>query len=37
MIKAGVFAPDDIDVNTLATDRFVGKGVGLDVRAKLAK
>jgi NitT/TauT family transport system substrate-binding protein len=37
MVKAGVFAPNDIDVGALATDRFVNKGVGLDVRAKLVK
>ena len=37
MVKAGVFAPNDIDVNALATDRFVNKGAGLDVRAKLVK
>jgi len=37
MVKAGVFAPNDIDVNALATDRFVNKGVGLDVRTKLVK
>jgi NitT/TauT family transport system substrate-binding protein len=37
MVKAGVFAPSDIDVNALATDRFVNKGVGLDLRAKLVK
>ena len=37
MVKAGVFAPNDIDVGALATDRFVNKGVGLDVRAKFVK
>jgi len=37
MVKAGVFAAGDVDVSTLATDRFVNKGVGLDVRAKLSK
>ena len=37
MVKAGVFKAGDVDVNTLATDRFVNKGVGLDLRAKLAK
>jgi NitT/TauT family transport system substrate-binding protein len=37
MVKAGVFKAGDVDVKTLATDRFVNKGVGLDLRAKLAK
>src|SRR6478609_5489275 len=37
MVKAGVFSAGDVDVNTLATDRFVNKGVGLDLRAKLVK
>jgi NitT/TauT family transport system substrate-binding protein len=37
MVKAGVFAAGDIDVNALATDKFVNKGVGLDLRAKLVK
>jgi NitT/TauT family transport system substrate-binding protein len=37
MVKAGVFAANDIDVKTLATDKFVNKGVGLDLRAKLVK
>ena len=37
MVKAGVFGPNEIDVNELATDRFVNKGVGLDLRAKLVK
>jgi NitT/TauT family transport system substrate-binding protein len=37
MVKAGVFGPNDVDVSTLATDRFVNKGVGLDLRAKLVK
>lgn len=37
MVKAGVFGPNDIDVDGLATDRFVNKGVGLDLRAKLVK
>jgi NitT/TauT family transport system substrate-binding protein len=37
MVKAGVFGANDIDVNALATDRFVNKNVGLDLRAKLVK
>jgi len=37
MVKAGVFAANEVDVKTLATDRFVNKGVGMDLRAKLAK
>ena len=37
MVKAGVFGPNDVDVDTLATDRFVNRKVGLDVRAKLVK
>ena len=37
MVKAGVFGPNEVDVKTLATDRFVNKGVGVDLRAKLAK
>ena len=37
MVKAGAFAANDVDVKTLATDRFVNKGVGVDLRAKLAK
>ncbi|MCJ0764344.1 ABC transporter substrate-binding protein [Variovorax terrae] len=37
MVKAGVFKPGDVDMKTLATDRFVNKGVGLDVRARLVK
>jgi NitT/TauT family transport system substrate-binding protein len=37
MVKAGVFAPNELDANALATDRFVNKGVGLDLRAKLVK
>ncbi len=37
MVKAGVFKAGDIDLDKLVTDRFVNKGVGLDVRAKLVK
>ena len=37
MIKAGVFKPGDVDLKTLATEQFVNKGVGLDLRAKLVK
>jgi NitT/TauT family transport system substrate-binding protein len=37
MVKAGVFTANDIDVKTLAIDKFVNKGVGLDLRAKLVK
>jgi NitT/TauT family transport system substrate-binding protein len=37
MVKAGVFGANEVDVKTLATDRFVNKGVGVDLRAKLAK
>lgn len=37
MVKAGVFNAGDIDVDTLVTERFTNKGVGLDIRAKLVK
>ena len=37
MIKAGVFKAGDVDVKTLATEKFVNKGVGLDIRARLVK
>lgn len=35
MVKAGVFAAGEVDPNTLVTEQFVNKGVGLDLRAKL--
>jgi hypothetical protein len=31
MVKAGVFGANEVDVKTLATDRFVNKGVGVDL------
>ncbi|SEB25748.1 ABC transporter substrate-binding protein [Variovorax sp. YR216] len=37
MVKAGVFAAGAVDVDSLGTERFVNKGVGLDLRAKLVK
>ncbi|MDQ2927517.1 MAG: ABC transporter substrate-binding protein [Pseudomonadota bacterium] len=37
MVKAGVFKAGDVDVKTLATEKFVNKGVGLDIRARLVK
>lgn len=37
MVKAGVFGAGDVDVDTLVTEQFVNKGVGLDLRAKLVK
>ena len=37
MVKAGVFGASDVDLKTLVTEQFVNKGVGLEVRAKLAK
>ncbi len=37
MVKAGVFKPGDVDVKTLATEKFVNKGIGLDIRVRLVK
>ena len=37
MVKAGVIAAGGVDLDTLVTERFVNKGVGLDLRAKLVK
>ena len=37
MVKAGVFKAGDIDVDTLVTEQFANKGVGLDLRKKLVK
>lgn len=37
LVKAGVFAPGDVDLATLSTEKFVNKGVGLDLKARLKK
>ena len=37
MVKVGVVKSGDVDIKTLLTEQFVNKGVGLDLRAKLAK
>ena len=37
MVKAGVFKAGDVDVNTLVTEQFANKGVGLDLRKKFVK
>ena len=37
MVKAGLYKPGEVDLAKVATDQFVGKGVGLDVKKKLGK
>ena len=37
MVKAGVFKAGEVDVNTLVTEQFANKGVGLDLRKKFVK
>jgi NitT/TauT family transport system substrate-binding protein len=37
MVKAGLYKPGEVDVAKVATDQFVNKGVGLDVKQKLGK
>ncbi|MEO6033116.1 MAG: ABC transporter substrate-binding protein [Burkholderiaceae bacterium] len=37
MVKVGVVKAGDVDINTLMTEQFVNKGVGLDLRAKMVK
>jgi len=36
MVKAGLYKPGEIDLSKVVTTQFVNKGVGLDVRKKLA-
>ena len=35
MVKAGLYKPGEVDTAKVATDRFVNKGIGLDVKKKL--
>ena len=37
MVKAGLYKQGEVDVSKVATDQFVNKGVGLDVKKKLGK
>ena len=37
MVKAGVLGANDVDLRTLSTEQFTNKGVGLDLKARLAK
>ena len=37
MVKAGLYKTGEVDLAKVATDRFVNKGVGLDVKKRLAK
>ncbi|MFM9885723.1 MAG: ABC transporter substrate-binding protein [Burkholderiales bacterium] len=37
MVKAGLYKPGEVDVSKVATDQFVNKGVGLDVKKKLGR
>ncbi len=37
MVKAGIYKAGDIDVAKVATDKFVNKGIGLDVKKALGK
>jgi len=36
MVKAGLYKPGEIDLSKVVTTQFVNKGVGVDVRKKLA-
>ena len=36
MVKAGLYKPGEVDLSKVATTQFVNKGVGLDVKKKLA-
>jgi len=36
MVKAGLYKPGEVDLSKVVTTQFVNKGVGLDVRKKLA-
>jgi NitT/TauT family transport system substrate-binding protein len=35
MVKAGLYKAQDVDISKVATNQFVDKGVGLDLRKKL--
>ena len=37
MVKAGLYKAGEVDLSKVATDQFVNKGVGLDVKKKLGK
>ena len=37
MVKAGLYKAGEIDLSKVATEQFVNKGVGLDVKKKLGK
>ena len=37
MVKAGLYKPGEVDLAKVATDQFVNKAVGLDVKKKLGK
>ncbi len=35
MVAAGLYRPNDVDLSQVADTRFIGKGMGLDVKARL--
>jgi NitT/TauT family transport system substrate-binding protein len=35
MVKSGLYKPGEVDLSKVATDRFVNKGLGLDVKKRL--
>ena len=37
MVLAGLYKAGEVDLSKVATDQFVNKGVGLDVKKKLGK
>ncbi len=37
MIKAGLYKPGDVDIDKAVTDRFVNKGIGVDLRKTLTR
>jgi hypothetical protein len=36
-VGAGLYSRGDVDLSKVATDRFVNRGVGLDVKSRLAR
>ena len=37
MVKAGLYKQGEVNVTKVATDQFVNKGVGLDIKKKLGR